>query len=344
VQDYYFKQICENMDLGLRVISKDCRMLIANPAFLSLVGLSKEECLGQECRRVFKHGFCGSENCLFKRIEAGAKDIRAESDYLMTNGKRLFYEFSAFGLFDNEGELSAVAEIIRDVSKSRAIHADLRKAKEYAESIIATLHEAFLVLDRNLRVKSANKSFYALFETTPQETEGRLVYELGEKEWEIPKLKAMLRGVLESGKSFQGFEVEHDFKRIGSKTMLINCKRIEELYPEENLIFMAVEDITRQRQAEHELKDLNRQLRASEQQLRAANQQLRASEQQLRAANQQLRAEIGERNKIEAELGKRLHEAEVLYKASIGREERILELKKEVEKLKKELQNQQEKQ
>jgi hypothetical protein len=102
-----------------------------------------------------------------------------------------------------------------------------------------------------------------------------------------------------------------------------------------------VEERTRELiKANEELKAANQQLRASEQQLKAANQQLRASEQQLRASNQQLRAneqqlraEISERKKMEKEREKHLHDLETFYKANIGREERILELKKRIKEL-----------
>ncbi len=133
------------------------------------------------------------------------------------------------------------------------------------------------------------------------------------------------------------------------------------LKEERNLINAITERLGRiieRKQAEQELKSSNQQLRASEQQLRASNQQLRASEQQLMASNQQLRAseqqlrasnqqlraneerlraEMAERRKIEEETKKHLHELEVFYKASIGREERIVELKKRVRQLEAEL-------
>lgn len=116
-----------------------------------------------------------------------------------------------------------------------------------------------------------------------------------------------------------------------------NC-RLKEAHDE---LEIKVEERTRElAKANEELKASNQQLRASEQQLKASNQQLRASEQQLKASNQQLRAneqqlraEIAERKKMEEETKKHLHDLEVFYKASKGREERIVELKKMIKEL-----------
>ena len=120
----------------------------------------------------------------------------------------------------------------------------------YADDIIATLREPFVVLDGDLRVKTANRSFYESFHVLKEETENRLLYELGDGQWDIPALRTLLEEVLSRNHSVHDFEVEHAFPVLGQRTMLLNARRIppESKHPE--LILLAIEDITEHKQAE----------------------------------------------------------------------------------------------
>src|SRR5258706_8872165 len=101
----------------------------------------------------------------------------------------------------------------------------LKKTLEYAQDIIDTAREPFLVLDTNLRVVTANKAFYSTFQVTRKDTEGILVYKLGNNQWNIPKLRILLEAILPKQVNFKDFEVEHTFPTIGRKTMLLNAHR-----------------------------------------------------------------------------------------------------------------------
>jgi len=117
-------------------------------------------------------------------------------------------------------------------------------AHEYAESIIDTVREPLLVLDHDLRVVTANRSFYVVFKTNPEETVGRLVYDLGDRQWDIPKLRELLENIIPRHTTFDGYEVEHEFAAIGRRTMLLNARRIRRPPGEERVILLAIEDIT----------------------------------------------------------------------------------------------------
>ena len=119
------------------------------------------------------------------------------------------------------------------------------EARILAESIIDTIREPLLVLHADLRVKSASASFYRFFRVTPPETEGRLVYELGNGQWNIPKLHKLLSDILPKNKVLEDFEVIHEFEDIGPRTMLLNARRIDHL----QLILLAIEDITERKRA-----------------------------------------------------------------------------------------------
>ena len=123
----------------------------------------------------------------------------------------------------------------------------------YADAIVQTLRESLLVLDADLRVKSASRSFYQTFKVARAETRGRLIYELGEGQWDIPSLRRLLDELLPTNGEFNDYQVEHDFPDIGPRTMLLNARRLHDGGNKTNLILLAIEDITGRRRAEVEL-------------------------------------------------------------------------------------------
>jgi PAS domain S-box-containing protein len=122
----------------------------------------------------------------------------------------------------------------------------------YADAIVQTVRQPLLVLDKDLRVKSANRAFCETFRVSPGETVGRLVYELGNGQWDIPKLRHFLEEILPQDGQIQHFEVEHDFPAIGRKTMLLNARRLWQEGADTELILLAIDDVTeRKRVAEY---------------------------------------------------------------------------------------------
>jgi two-component system CheB/CheR fusion protein len=117
-------------------------------------------------------------------------------------------------------------------------------ACRYAESITTTMREPFVVLDKSLRVVSANQSFYEFFKVNPRQAEGRQLYELGDRQWDIPRLRELLDQTIAQNHSVDGFHVEHDFKGIGRRKMLVDACRIGGGAEGEGLILLAFEDVT----------------------------------------------------------------------------------------------------
>lgn len=123
------------------------------------------------------------------------------------------------------------------------IHAQ-KTAAEHMNDIIDTVREPLLVLDKALRVERANRSFYRNFQVDPKETEGILVYELGNGQWDIPALRELLEKIIPKDTVFEGFKVDHGFSNIGRKKMLLNARRIEHAGETPESILLAMEDIT----------------------------------------------------------------------------------------------------
>ena len=122
--------------------------------------------------------------------------------------------------------------------------AGIREAIEYTECVVDTMREALIVLDRNLRVLNANHAFYEQFRVKKEDTEGKLIYELGNGQWDIPKLRELLEKILPQKTMFRDYAVEHDFPDIGRKKMLLNARQISYRGQERRMILLAIEDIT----------------------------------------------------------------------------------------------------
>lgn len=123
------------------------------------------------------------------------------------------------------------------------------------QDIVETIREPILVLGSDLKVVLANRSFSNTFKVTPEETLGNYVYDLGNHQWDIPKLRELLDKILIQGNTFDDFEIDHDFPDIGHKTMLLNARHLVEQETDSQLILLAIEDITERKQLESLLND-----------------------------------------------------------------------------------------
>jgi PAS domain S-box-containing protein len=131
----------------------------------------------------------------------------------------------------------------------------LQEALTYADNIIATLREPFVVLDKSLRVRTANAAFYRDFHASKEETEGHFVYELGDGQWDIPELRKLLTQVLGNSHPVEDFEVDHAFPNLGQRSMLLNARRFPPESNDPHLVLLAIEDVTDRRRAEAATKD-----------------------------------------------------------------------------------------
>ncbi|MCC6329711.1 MAG: PAS domain S-box protein [Acidobacteria bacterium] len=137
-----------------------------------------------------------------------------------------------------------------DVTERRLAEEDARRAREYAEATLRSSSVPLLVLESDLRVVTGNEAFYRRFAVTHEETEGRLVYDLGNGQWNIPKLRELLEDILPHESWFEHFEVEHEFESIGRKVMLLNARRMEVVKGGPERIILVIEDITTRKRAE----------------------------------------------------------------------------------------------
>jgi chemotaxis protein methyltransferase CheR len=142
-----------------------------------------------------------------------------------------------------------------------------------AEAIVETVREPLIVLDRDLRVVAASRSFYRTFRVEPQTTEGRMLYDLGDGQWNIPALRDLLENVIPKHRTIEAYEVEHEFPAIGRRMMLLNARQVFDDKHRGSILLLAIEDVTERREAEREKDDLlqQKEMLLQEMQHRVAN-------------------------------------------------------------------------
>ena len=171
-----------------------------------------------------------------KRLQAAQEEILSSNEEFQCMNEEL--ETS------KEEIESTNEELITTNQELQTRNEQLVEASDFSEAIITTLHEPILILDKDMRIKSANKAFYKKFLIDMAGTEGTLLYELGNCEWDIPRLRILLESIIQKETHFYDYEITQEFAQIGTKTILLNARRIEQKAKQEKLILLAFTDIT----------------------------------------------------------------------------------------------------
>ena len=207
-------------------------------------------------------------------------------------------------------ELNAQSQIGK--STNDVVH----EAYAYTQSIVRAVREPLIVLDSDLRVISANQSFYDTFHVDSHETEMNFIYNLGNGQWNIPALRSLLDELLHEKDAFNNYEIRHNFENIGQKTMLVNARRIPPIPERAQFILLAIEDVTERNASRIEI---------------AAGKDITAG----------LEGKVEERtrqlNMINNQLQEKVAELEVFNKAAVGRELKMIALKDEILRLQEKL-------
>jgi two-component system CheB/CheR fusion protein len=251
--------------IGDAVITTDGegRVTFLNPVAESLTGWTPHEAVGQPLDGVIR--FINEESRRPVEIptiqalrEGRTVKLASHSLLIAKDSTERPVSDSAALISNAKGEVAGVVLVFRDITERRKTERALDKALAYADDIIATLREPFVVLDGDLRVKTANRSFYDTFHVSKEETENRFVYDLGNGQWDIPGLRTLLDEVLSRNQSVHDFEVEHSFPTLGRKIMLLNARPFSPNSNRPELILLAVEDVSALRERSDELAQASR--------------------------------------------------------------------------------------
>jgi two-component system CheB/CheR fusion protein len=161
-----------------------------------------------------------------------------------TEGRWYSMRLRPYRTLDNK--IMGVVLVWIDINEMKSALMRLREAHTLTEEIVETSRDPLLVLDAQLRVRRVNRAFEEVFRVPKQETEGRLIYDLGNRQWDIPRLRTLLMEMVPQNTSVENFEVEHDFENLGPKTMLLHARRIQSALPTEQKILLTIEDVTEQ--------------------------------------------------------------------------------------------------
>ena len=193
--------------------------------------------------------------------EAANEELQSANEELLSGSEELQslneeMETSKEELQSTNEELTVVNQEMIGLNKQ------VTAARDYAEAIISTLHEPLLVLDKHLRIKSANSSFYKTFQVSEKDTEGKSIFDLGNKQWNIPDLRELLQNILSQRTKFENFEVAHNFPNIGERIVLLNARELINERGSEKLILLAIADITEQKNGRKKIEESEARFRS----------------------------------------------------------------------------------
>tara|TARA_R100001369_G_scaffold29172_4_gene52737 strand:+ start:226142 stop:230572 length:4431 start_codon:yes stop_codon:yes gene_type:complete len=175
--------------------------------------------------------------------EAANEELQSSNEELLSSSEEL--QSLNEELETSKEELQSTNEELTSVNQELvSLNEQVTEDRNFAEVIVETVREPLVVLDKDLKVISANSSFYKTFQVIESETIGRLIYELGNKQWDIPALRKLLESILPEQESFVDFEMTHTFESIGERTMLLNAREIKGESKSRKMVLLAIEDIT----------------------------------------------------------------------------------------------------
>ena len=152
-----------------------------------------------------------------------------------------------------DNKVDGAVLVLVDVDELKRSEQAITAARDFAANTIETVREPLVMLDAQLRIESANRSFYRTFDVSPDATVGKFIYDLGNRQWNIPRLRTLLEEILPRQKTMENFEIEQDFEHIGHRTMLLSARRIEDLTWKTHRILLAIEDTTERKQLQQQV-------------------------------------------------------------------------------------------
>ena len=251
----------------------DNPIIYCNSAFERISGYSRKEIIGRNCRFLQQDDRNQEQRQVLRNAIKNGSDCFIEIRNYRKDGTLFWNELYMSPIKTEDGEVTHFIGVQNDVSRKKKAEQDLifqkeemekrveqrtqniKESEEYLASIISTVRESLIVLDKNHKVLSVNDHFLNTFKVSVTETAGKLLYDLGNGQWNIEKLKLMLENVLPSNNPVEGYEVEHDFPHIGKKLMLVNAHRVELEGEYKDRILIAIEDISERREIERRKDD-----------------------------------------------------------------------------------------
>ena len=183
----------------------------------------------------------------------GSEMQRCEIKLTGKKGAVIYGQLQSVKVVDSANTAGHVLSSIVDGTRAKELGAEIQDAREYAENIVETVRKPLVVLDSDLKILTVNHSFYETFKVTHEATIGNYFYDLGNGQWDIPRLRVLFENILPHDTVINDYEVDHNFPKIGRKIILLNARQIFRKNIGSHIILLAMEDITARKQAEEEL-------------------------------------------------------------------------------------------
>ena len=181
---------------------------------------------------------------VIESLQPIGQDVRDEQ------GKWYSLQMRPYRTVDNR--IDGVVLALQDIDVLKRKEQAFKQSSAFMKSIVDTVREPLMVLDADLHITAANRSFYSFFQVSPDETIARSLYDLGAGQWNIPQLRTLMGEVFPKSQDVRDFVVEHEFPLIGRKTMLLNARQIRTADQPDPLILLAIEDVTERKRAEED--------------------------------------------------------------------------------------------
>src|SRR5882724_7870234 len=156
-----------------------------------------------------------------------------------------------------ENKIDGAVIKLLDIDELKHTLEKAEEARDFAQAIVETVHEPLLVLNRQLRVLASNRAFQRVFHVPKEETEGKFIFDLGDKQWNIAALRELLEDILPRNSHFMDFEVDHVFPKIGRRIMILNARRLQRNGDDPHMILLAMEDVTERKKLEKAVLDIS---------------------------------------------------------------------------------------
>src|SRR6185369_7840984 len=256
----YAENIVETVRESLVVLNSDLKVLTANHSFYETFKVTPEDTIDN-----FIYDL-GNRQWDIPKLRVLFEDILPNDTVF--NGYEVEHDFQGIGIkiillnarqiFREKVGSRIILLAMEDITERKQLEAEIQDAREYAENIVETVREPMVVLNAELKILTANHRFYDTFKVTPEDTIGNFIYDLGNRQWDIPKLRVLFEDILPNNTVFNGYEVEHDFQGIGRKIILLNARQIFRENIGSHIILLAMEDITKRRLAEERIGEVAR--------------------------------------------------------------------------------------
>ncbi|WP_239494970.1 ATP-binding protein [Pedobacter yulinensis] len=276
VGEHLFPKALDAANVGVVITDNrlpDNPIIYCNSAFQKLSGYSRAEIMGRNCRFLQREDRNQEERHRIAEAIREGKHLVTEIRNYNKDGMLFYNELYLSPVKNETGVVTHFIGIQNDVTRRRQVELDLqfqrqeaeerleqrtlalRESEEYMQSIVQTIRESLVVLDKDYNVLSVNNFFLNTFKVTINETKGFNLYELGNGQWNIPHLRRLMEEILPSNNPVLNYEVDHEFPHIGRKLMLLNAHRVELEGEYKDRILLAIEDITERRSIEQRKDD-----------------------------------------------------------------------------------------